>query len=39
VSCTYEELCQRAVLQVYKDELKFIDRPTNWWDSKGHRSI
>jgi len=36
VSCTYEELCQRAVLQVYKDELKFIDRPTNWWDSKGH---
>lgn len=36
VSSTFEDLCQRAVLEKYKDDFKFTDRPENWWDSHGH---
>ncbi|MFW6144694.1 MAG: ATP-binding protein, partial [Candidatus Natronoplasma sp.] len=34
VSSTFEELCQRALLQIY--QYNFTEMPGNWWDSDGH---
>ncbi len=34
VSSTFEELCQRTILQIY--DHNFIEKPGNWWDGDGH---
>lgn len=36
VSPCFEELCQRALLQAYKGEHKFLEMPGNWWDNRGN---